>query len=369
MKILLLADPNSSHTQKWAISLAQKGFAIGIFGLSTYNGNLYNAYTNIQVYGFGLSKEQIGTKDTTGKMRYVQAVPMLKKIIKEYKPDIVHAHYATSYGLLGVLSGFHPLFISVWGSDIYEFPKKSFLHKKLLEFNLTRADRIFSTSHAMAEETKKYTTKEIHVIPFGIDLNIFKPDITNKNDLFLEDDLVIGTVKSLEEIYGIEYLIEAFKILKDRQPLLPLKLLIVGGGSQEGNLKQKVKDMNLENQTVFTGKVEHKLIVKYHNMISVFVALSISESFGVSIIEAGACGKPVVVSNVEGLPEVVEKGITGFIVEPKNPLEATNAIEKLLLEPDLRVQMGKNARKRVEHLYKWDDNIKQMMEMYKNVER
>jgi len=98
--------------------------------------------------------------------------------------------------------------------------------------------------------------------------------------------------------------------------------------------------------TVFTGKVNYGEVPKYHNMltISVFPSIFESESFGVSILEASACEKPVVVSNVGGLPEVVDDQKTGFIVPPKDPEKLAEAIEKLILNESLRLQIGKAGR-------------------------
>lgn len=138
----------------------------------------------------------------------------MKKVITEFKPDILHAHYASSYGLLGALSGFHPYIISVCGSDVFDFPNTSFLHKIVLKYNLSVADKILSTSNVMAIETSKYTNKEIIVTPFGIDLDKFKP--LSVKTIFNKENIVIGTITILEEKYGIEYLIRAFAIVKNK---------------------------------------------------------------------------------------------------------------------------------------------------------
>lgn len=364
MKVLMLSDPNSPHTIKWAKSLAKNGIDIFIFGIGDLKVDNYGGILNIKIRTL---KENVNRNEwSISKLRYLKALPFVKQIIKEFKPDILHAHYATSYGLLGALSGFNPFVISVWGSDIFSFPLKSRLHKLLLTFNLTKADKVLSTSHVMAKETKLYTNKEIEVTPFGVDMAQFKPTYT-KEELFDKDDIVIGTVKTLEEKYGIEYLIKAFKIVNDKHPKLPLKLLIVGGGSLEKKLKDLTKDLGIENKTIFTGKVPYGDVPKYHNMLSVFVSVSDSESFGVAIIEASACEKPVVVSDVGGLPEVVEDGITGFVVPPKDPVKTAEAIEKLILNKDLREKVGKNGRERVKKLYNWDDNVKQMIRIYKEL--
>ena len=150
---------------------------------------------------------------------------------------------------------------------------------------------------------------------------------------------------------------------------LPLKLLLVGGGSKQALLKKLAEELGIACDTAFTGHVEHSEVVAYHNMltVSVFVSISHSESFGVSVIEAGACSKPVVVSNVGGLPEVVEENVTGFIVEVKNFHQTADAIEKMMLDETLRTRMGRAGRERVEKLFNWDDNVEQMISVYHEV--
>ncbi|BAF71060.1 glycosyltransferase [Sulfurovum sp. NBC37-1] len=363
MRLLLLSDPNSVHTIKWAKSLSENDIEIVIFGLGNFTVDDYDGITNITVKNLN---QTIDVEDGKWyKIKYLYALPTIKKIIREFKPDIIHAHYATSYGLLGALSSFSPFVLSVWGSDVFDFPHKSFLHKSILKFNLKKADKILSTSHVMKEETNLYTKKEIEVTPFGIDIEQFKP--MKAESLFTQHDIVIGTVKTLQEKYGIEYLIKAFKILSDKYTGLPLKLLIVGSGKLEKNLKKLTEKLDIQHKTIFTGKVPFSDVPKYHNMLSVSVSVSNSESFGVAVIEASACAKPVIVSNVGGLPEVIEDGVTGIIVPPRNPEMTAKAIEKLILDPSFRTQMGDAGRTRVCKLYNWKDNVKQMIKVYNEV--
>ena len=230
---------------------------------------------------------------------------------------------------------------------------------------MSAADKILSTSYIMAEEIKQFTKKQIEVTPFGVDLNIFHPSV-RKEILFGKNDIVVGTVKSLEDKYGIEFLIKAFNLVKDRYPELPLKLLIVGKGTKESALKKLVVELGIVNVTKFTGFVDYNEIHEYHNMIdiAVFVSTEDSESFGVSVLESSACAKPVIVSDAGGLPEVVEQDVTGLIVGKKNIAQTADAIEELLLNKDLRLRLGENGRERVREKYNLEDNISQMVGIY-----
>ena len=351
-RILFLASAAVTHTSRWVNAIVAHGYEVHLLSLDP---------VQVQLDPRILCHHP----PFLPKRGYIANWPWTRRLIGELEPALIHAHYATGYGTLAALADFHPTILSVWGSDVFDFPHQSRLHRRLLEFNLTRADRILSTSHVMAAETAKYTQKPIEVTPFGIDLEQFRPQPVKS--LFDPDDIVIGTVKTLEEKYGIEYLLRAFALLKPRHPQRSLKLLIVGGGSQEEYLKGLAQDLGIVTDTIFAGRVPHAETPRYQNMLTISVTLSDSESFGVAVLEASACAKPVVVSSVGGLPEVVEDGVTGYVVEPRNPGQAASAIERLLADEGLRERMGRAGRERVRRLYDWDASVAQMLGIYREL--
>lgn len=361
MRIFFLSDGKNPHTLKWVRSLAGQGVDVFVFSLAAFDHGLYSEFPNVTCFSADRKLDGI-------KLSYLTTLNALKTKINEFRPTIVHAHYASSYGLLGALSGFRPLFISVWGTDVFEFPRKSFLHRMVLQFNLRCASKIFSTSHTMAKEILKYTSKQVQVIPFGVNLEQFSPKETSLR-LFNEDDLVVGIVKTLEPKYGVEVLLRAFSFVKHKNFATKLKLLIVGRGAQEIELKQLVDKLGLASVTHFTGWVPVEKISDYHNAIDISVFPSVcDESFGVAVVEASACEKPVIVSRRGGLPEVVDENVTGLIV-PSGDVEAlAAAIEKLVVDPELRRRLGKQGRVRVTELYDWNENLAAMLESYKEVE-
>lgn len=361
MKVFLLADANSIHTVKWVKGLAEKGVLVGLWSLSKPKGGIYEDVNNLKLYYAGVPQERFGW---INKIQYLSVVSHLRKAIRDFQPQLLHAHFASSYGLLGALAKFSPYIVSVWGADIFDFPNKNIFFKEIIKFNLRKANKILSTSHVMAAETAKYTDKPIEVTPFGIDLDVFK-----KLQARTPSSFTIGTVKTLEKKYGIDYLIDAFKIFSDRYPLADVKMLIVGGGTLEKQLKKKVKDIGLLEKITFTGSVPFSEAAFYHNQLDVCLCLSIldSESFGVSAVEASATETPVIVSNVGGLPEVIVDNQTGIVVPARNALAAADAIEKLYLDPELRRSLGKAGRKRVEELYDWDKNVDQMINIYSDL--
>jgi len=363
MRVLMLANPDSVHTQKWVLGLAKRGIEILLFGIQEPRTTVYDGIPGVTVRSVGLpswiTRQGSGS---AAKALYVAAVASIRRTIRQFKPDLIHAHYLSSYGLLGALSGVHPFLISVWGSDVFENPDRSRIHRVIVRFVLRSADRVSATSHVMAKRTMTFTGKTVSVVPFGIDLREFVPQTVSRP--FPPSSLVIGTVKTLHPFYGIRYLIEAFALLRQRHPDAMLKLLIVGSGPQQAELERLAGALGVADDTLFTAGVAASEVPRYHNMIDIFVALSTAESFGVAVIEAAACAKPVVVSDVGGLPEVVDNERTGIVVPSQNPVAAADAIGRLIRDPELRQQMGLEGRKKVETSYDLERNLDQMMALY-----
>lgn len=360
MKILLLSDTYSEHTEKWALSLANRGLHIGIF---SFNKAAYEWYNHPNITIFFEPESKINAESTVTKLAYLKYVSILKKIIRHFNPDVLHAHYATSYGLVGALSGFHPFVISSWGTDVMKFPHKNFVAKSILKYNFRQADRLCATSNVIREYIAKISPKDVSVIPFGIDTERFKP--AKQESPFGKDQFVIGCIKSLESIYKIDILMRAFYDLLRLHP--NVRLLIIGEGSQEQKLKQLATELELGKRVMFTGRVPYHEIPYHYNMLDALVNISEYESFGVSVAEAMACGVPVVVSNVGGLAEIVERDEIGLRV-PVNDVEATTQALKLLVEdPDLCKRLAEQGRKHVLQKYNWSKNLDDMIALYREL--
>ncbi len=359
MKLLLLSDLNSIHTKRWTQSLSAAGLELCVFGIEACTDNFYQTLPNVTT---GSSSGKARKRGTFSKLFYLSSLRNLREVYREFKPDIVHAHYASSYGLLGSVLKHRPYFISVWGSDVYDFPQKNWFNRKLLIRNLNRADVICSTGETMALETQKYTEKKIHVIPFGVDTGLFKPsaDLNNQTNA----PFTFGIVKSLERHYGIDLLIRAFAVLAHRFPTKALRLIIAGDGSLFTELKKLAVDIGVAEHVNFTGRVAHQLLPACLNQMDVVVVPSERESFGVAAIEASACEKPVIVSNVGGLPEVVLDGETGIVLENRTAELLAKKMEFLMLNPESSNKMGKKGRQNVMAKYEWSNNVSEMIRLY-----
>jgi glycosyltransferase involved in cell wall biosynthesis len=215
----------------------------------------------------------------------------------------------------------------------------------------------------MKAEVLHYVNKEVTVTPFGVDVNEFSPQ--QVESLFPADVKVIGTIKTLELNYGIDVLIKAFVLVK-KQYSGKLKLMICGDGTKEKELKQLAAETDYHDDILFTGRIKQQDVPRYHNMIDIFVNVSLQESFGVAVVEAMACEKPVVVTSVGGLKEVVEENISGVFVPPSDVEKTASAIISLLNDPEKAKRMGKAGRENVLRRYDWKKNLDLIEKSYSN---
>jgi len=362
MRILLLSDVNSAHTRRWAEGLSKRGMEVGIFSISSPKDQWHLEQAGIQML-HDCENAKSG-KTLIEKLGYLKLLRKLKQAINKFQPEIVHAHYATSYGLLGVLSGFQPLVISTWGTDVFSFPKKTKLHARLLTYIFSKANVICSTSYCMKEEIAKYMKREVKVIPFGVDEELFYPEYFSPD----KTSICIGNIKALETGYGNNLLLIAFGELVKKYKHKNLKLLLVGDGPQRAELVKIVEDLKLSNFVELAGKIPHAQVAAYHRKIDIFVSPTlVEESFGVSLVESMASGKAVVASDTPGFMEVLASAENGTIVKRNSVSALTDAISKYIESPVLMINHGKSARIHVSKHYVWKNNLDAMIEVYKNI--
>ncbi len=355
MHVALLAGWNDIHTVRWANALAARGLTIRLF---TQHAGKEPLHPAVQV-------RHLPFRGRPG--YFLNALP-LRRSLRKSPVDLVHALYASGYGTLARLSGLPRKLVSVMGADVYDFPKCSRLHRRLVVANL-RAAAIASTSHCMARETHQLAPDLEYptVTPWGVDLEKFRMLGDRRKD----GVVILGTVKKLASKYGIDLLIQAFARC---QSLLPaghprLRLRLVGDGPQRAELEDLAVRCGVRDKVDFVGAVSHDQVCTELNRMDIYCALSRldSESFGVAVIEASACQRPVVVAAVGGLPEVVRDNHTGLIVPREDPESAAQSLVRLIRDPHLRVRFGAAGRAFVQQHYEWNENVERMLALYRRL--
>lgn len=355
-KICLLADAASTHTEKWALALTERGWEIEI--LSFLPAELPKV------------KVHLIPRLAGGKIDVIIRQNWVRDKVAEINPDLIHSHYATSFGLLGALTRRHPLVISAWGSDIFSFPRTSFLHRKLLSWILSCADVLCSSSKIMAQEMRRYIDPEqaIEVIPFGVDTTSFSlPKGEDTSDQKKDPDahVVFGVAKGLHAVYGLDLLLKGFAQVHHHFPQTLLR--IAGEGPQRGELEDLAEKLGVSEQIQWLGQIPNAEVASFYQSVDIVVIPSRQESFGVTAVEGAACARPVIASRVGGLTEVIIEGETGLLFSPENIAELVEAMECLIKDSSLRVKLGRQGRVNVLKNYDWQQNVTQMEVVYKGL--
>ena len=355
MKICFLGPANSTHIIKWAKWFSSRGHEIHVITFSP------GKIDGVAVHLIDIGVDTNG--NDFGKIKYLLTGRKIKTLLDKIQPDVINAHYATSYGAAMALSGIKGYALSVWGSDIYDFPKKSPLHRALLKYSLWKASYLFSTSKAMAGEAAKYTKKRFEITPFGVDMKLFNPDKRTRPQN--EPPLIIGTVKSLSDKYGIADILRAVSIVR-REEKIPIKLRIAGKGPQEEEYKRLAKELNIDDITTWLGFItQEKAAEEWANM-DIAVIPSESESFGVSAVEAQACGTAVIITSIPGLMEATEPGKSAMVVHKNSPEEIAQEIEKLS-DPTIRRHLAMNGQHYVHRNYELNDCFRRIEKIFENI--
>lgn len=296
-----------------------------------------------------------------------------QRIIKNENISMVHAHWVLPQGLVGAwLKKIHnvKLIVTIHGSDL--FPLKSKFLMKLQKFACSNADFITVNTEATRNELVgrfPEFRKKVAVIPMGVDTSFFKKRSVKVPERYAKSSLIVF-VGRLSDQKGVQYLIDAMPdILKQHESA---KLLIVGEGPYEAELRQKAKSNEILNSVEFLGALNPLEVSGIYSIADVFVLPSLSnetgtEALGLSLLEAMSSGCACIGTDVGGIKFVIKNNNNGIIVRQKNPDEIAKAVINLLGNPKKRTLLGKNAAKFVKGSYSWEKIAKDFASLYKKV--
>ncbi|WP_459538291.1 glycosyltransferase family 4 protein [Methanobrevibacter sp.] len=293
----------------------------------------------------------IGTKGINlpgirGLMFKNNAKKALEDLIKKEDIDIIHGHYLFPAGAAAVEVGNkHNIktYVTAHGSDMFELYKSKPFMRPTIKKVLKNADGIFAVSKALRQEIiatgvsgiaekTKLSWNSVDITKFSL-----KDDESFKKEFGLFDKPIVLFVGNLIKRKNVGALLEAKKIAKS-----DYYLVIVGDGPLSKKLRKKVEDENIPD-VIFTGsRTDVENIIPNCDFL---VLPSFSESFGLVLIEALACGKPVIGSDVGGISEIINDDV-GLLVNPNDVSSISNSIDKLVDDEDLRVSLSRNARNR-----------------------
>lgn len=304
------------------------------------------------------------------------------RLVKKFQPDIVHLNnggYPAARSVCAAavgarLAGCKSIVMVVNNLAVPYGKIDRWLDYLLDRWVVCSTTRFVTGSNAAAERLTsvlRLKASQIQSIHNGICLRQIresKEDVRQRLGLRSFSGLVFGVVALMIERKGHGVLIDALEILKHREPKLGAKLVVLleGEGDLRDGLEQAVRDKKLSDIVKFVG--EEKNIVDLINAIDALVLPSVdNEDFPNVTLEAMALGKAVIASELAGTPEQVLNGKTGYLVEPRNPSALASAISKLIDDPNLTKQMGKNGQVRFQENFTAELAVDRYLRLYQSM--
>ncbi|WP_040279120.1 N-acetyl-alpha-D-glucosaminyl L-malate synthase BshA [Psychroserpens damuponensis] len=274
----------------------------------------------------------------------------LVDMVKLHKIEILHVHYAIPHAYAAYMAKkmlqeegiYVPIVTTLHGTDITLVGSHPF-YKPAVTFSINKSDAVTSVSQSLKEDTLRLfeIKKDIHVVPNFIDLVKYAPKFTDCQRAMMatDDEKIITHISNFREVKQIPDVIKIFhKIQKE----IPAKLMMVGEGPEREPAERLCEKLGISDKVVFFGNSNE--IDKILCFSDLFLLPSLTESFGLSALEAMASGVPVISSNTGGIPEVNEHGVSGYLSEINDVDDMSKNALKILKDPNLLDAFKKNAK-------------------------
>jgi glycosyltransferase involved in cell wall biosynthesis len=298
--------------------------------------------------------------------QYLVHLPAIRRLIRRIQPDLVNAHFLSSYGLLGALTCPKriPYVISLYGSDILVIPERSPIHRLAARFSLSRASLVISVSENMTKTLKRYLPDRVPVLTtqYGINLDMFHPQDGDAP----REPLCLST-RALVNISDLETLLTAAKTLHGEGE--HYQFIVAGEGELKEHLAALVKTYNLQEYVAFVGKIEADKMPEMYQKAAIYVSTSLSDGSSLSLLEAMACGAFPVVADIPANREWIEHGVNGYLFKPGSSAELAGCINEAWKNLDLRNTAADKNRQIVQQKANYLLNLRAIEQAYISLER
>jgi glycosyltransferase involved in cell wall biosynthesis len=333
---------------------------------------------DLEVIG-NVKVSRVGLGHWFDQYKYIQgAVAKAKKLQEQNNFDLIWGVLESQAGIAAAQFKLHypqiPYVLTLQSGDSQKFWFwRTFFWKKIYKQVYKRADHVHAISNFLGTKARKMGAKQVSIIPNGVDIKKFTFRLRSGQEVneirniynIRESEKIIITTSRLVFKNGVDILIEAFTELAHQRD--DVKLLIVGTGPLEHELKKQAGRRGVGGKVVITGHIEHERLPEYLAASDIFVRTPRSEGLGNSFLEAMAVGVPVVATNVGGITDFLEQGVTGLLSNSLEPSDVATKMELLLGDEALQQKIAKNASKLIKENYGWDNIAREVGDIFSNL--
>jgi len=286
-----------------------------------------------------------------------------KRLLRELKPDLVHAGPIQTCAFIAVLAGANPLLTMSWGFDLMDDVHKGWMWEFATKYTLKRSTFFTSDANVTKDKAVAYgmNPEKTIVFPWGVDLDHF----TKKEERESKEGFVLFCNRSWETRYGVDVLARAFvKVAQQRDDV---RLLLLSGGSQGAHIRKILQSGGVEEYVTYGGQVSQTDLPRWYHMADLYISPSHVDGSSVSLMEALACGLPCLVSDIPANKEWVFEDENGWLFRDG---DADHLAEKILAAMNQREELpeiGTAARMSAEKRADWKKNAAALMEVYRSL--
>ena len=347
LHLCLLGDAASIHLRRWAQAMVERGFRVSVVSAAE------QMIDGVQI---------VSLPPVRREHQWFLRLPALRRALRRLAPDIVHAHYITSYGMWGAACGRRPLVLTAWGTDILVTPHRNAALKALTGWVLRRAALITADSRDVLAEIRHYRPcAELHEVFWGADIERFHPHQGPR-----EPGFHIASLRAWEPNYRIDVVLRALARFLGERPASAPVLHLFGGGSQAASLHQLAEHLGLAEHVVWHGWLAPQVLADRLAACDVSVTVPQSDATSVSLLESMACGLPVIVSDLPASRQwVTPRG--GHVVAVGDVAALADALRAVFDDGPARQAQGAFNRMRIEELGSTRAQMDRMAALYRGL--
>jgi glycosyltransferase involved in cell wall biosynthesis len=323
----------------------------------------------------GIIYHQLKPFGKFSKLQVLKNIFHVRKIVKEIKPDIIHAHTAGGPGWYGAFCQYHPYVIHTYGSDVlpFHYSIRNVFPKILTMYTCRQADKIIVTGEHMVEASShlKIPKNKFKILPRGVNLKRFgsgldttelriKLQINNASPIILSPRYQIE-----KSYYNFDTIIKSIAHIKKFYPnVLFLQLYSESKEREKKELEQMARNLGVESNYKMVRAVENEDMPLFYNLADIVVSVPSTDGFPVSVLEASACGVPMIVTKLDFTSEWFIDEENGILIPVRDPIALANAVVRLLEDRELQEKMIIKNRKQVEKRADYEKCMIELEQIY-----